>query len=83
MSPLKLNSVVVDMTFGSKADYDRFIRDIRRDGTIEHNILRGRIALDTTWMRLELRGASGPIEELLGRWDQYILADAGELEQVA
>jgi hypothetical protein len=83
MNPLKAKSVVLDMTFGSKADYDRFIRDVRRDGTIEQNILRGRIAWDTAWIRLELRGASGPIEELLGRWDEFILADAGELEQVA
>jgi hypothetical protein len=71
------------MTFESTADYHRFIRDVRRDGAIEQNILRGRVASDRTWMRLELRGALRAIEELLGRWDEFVVAGAGELEEVA
>jgi len=83
MNLLKARSVVLDMTFGSKADYDRFIRDVRRDGGIEQNIVRGRIASEKTWMTLELRGASRRIEDLLGRWGEFIVAGAGEPELVA
>lgn len=83
MNPLKAKSVIIDMAFGSRADYDRFSRDVQRDGAIEQTILRGRIAPDKTWMRLELRGGSHRIEDLVGRWDEFIVAGAGELEQAA
>lgn len=83
MNSMRTKAVVLDMTFGSKADYDRFLGDVRSDGAMEQNLLRGRIASDKTWMRLELRGASDRIDDLVGRWDEFIVAGAGELERVA
>jgi hypothetical protein len=67
-------TVVLEMTFGNMTHYDRFVRDVQEDRTLTPNILRGRVAPDGTWMRVELRGASRKIENVVGRWKDFIVA---------
>jgi hypothetical protein len=78
MNLTQAKPVVLDMAFRNRALYDRFTRDVQEDSTITPNILRGRVAPDGAWMRLELRGASRRIKNLVGRWKDVIIeADRG------
>ena len=76
MNSIHAKAVILEMTFGNMTNYDRFVRDVQQDRTLSPNILRGRVAPDGTWVRVELRGASRRIKNVVGRWKDFIVATA-------
>lgn len=83
MNRAHAQSVVLDMAFESRVLYDRFVREVRQDPSLASNILRGRVSRDGAWMRLELRGASHRIGDLIERWKDAGVTHAGEPVLVA
>ncbi len=61
-------TVLLEVQFGSRKLYDRFIRTVTGDPALESNVVRGRIAEDKVWLQLELRGAARRVDEVIKRW---------------
>lgn len=83
MNAAKKKTVVLDLHFGSRDLYDRFIRDVRRDPGLESHIVRGRLAADTAWVKLELHGSARRIDELVELWSESSQAFANVPQAVA
>ena len=67
-------AIVLEMIFGKRDLYGRFMQEVRDNTELENNNIRGRIAADGAWLTLEIRGPSRGIDEVVRKWRDWILA---------
>lgn len=71
---MRSTAVVLDMLFGQRDLYDRLMSELRDGDGLESHVIRGRVRADAAWLKLELRGATWRVQELIRRWMPSILS---------